>query len=44
MYQHYYAFQDDVYVKLEAGGMSPKILLQEVANASGRPRGCVYFR
>ena len=36
--------QDDVYVKLEAGGMSPRISLQEVAAASGRPRGCVYFR
>ena len=37
-------FQDDVYVKLEADGMSPRISLQEVAAASGRPRGCVYFR
>ena len=36
--------QDDVFVKLEAGGMSPRISLQEVAAASGRPRGCVYFR
>ena len=36
--------QDDVYVKLEADGMSPRISLQEVAAASGRPRGCVYFR
>ena len=37
-------FQDDVFVKLEADGMSPRISLQEVAAASGRPRGCVYFR
>ena len=36
MYRNY-AFQDDVYVKLEAGGMSPKILLQEVQGGAGIP-------
>ena len=40
----FYKLQDDVYVKLEADGVSPRISLQEVAAASGRPRGCVYFR
>jgi hypothetical protein len=36
--------RDDVYVRLEPGGHSPRPMLAEVASKTGRGRGCVLFR
>ena len=36
--------RDDVYVRLEVGGRSPRPKLEEVARKTGRRRGCVLFR